>query len=99
MCVATAIQTAAQSTGMFIGARSVSMHLCYDKRLRKQFYYSFLIGFGLTFASNGSPVFPCERSLTIHQLPPLRCWSQKSLTPHTARPSLEFITLSGISEL
>jgi len=65
MCVATAIQTAAQSTGMFIGARCVSMYLRHDKRLRKRFNHSFLIGFGLTFASNGSSVFLCEYLLMI----------------------------------
>ena len=36
MCIATAIQTAAQSTGMFIGARCVLQYFCRDGGLRKQ---------------------------------------------------------------
>jgi sugar porter (SP) family MFS transporter len=43
MIIATAVQTASQSVGMFIGAR-------------------FLIGFGLTFASNAAPMLIIEVS-------------------------------------
>ena len=60
---------------------------------------SFLIGFGLTFASNGPSVSPCEHLLTIHQPLLLRCWLRRSLTPHIVLLSLELTTLSGISEL
>ncbi|THV00456.1 general substrate transporter [Dendrothele bispora CBS 962.96] len=50
MCAATAIQTAAQSVGMFIGAR-------------------FLIGFGLTFASNAAPMLVTEISYPSYRAP------------------------------
>lgn len=50
MCIATAIQTAAQSVGMFIGAR-------------------FLIGFGLTFAANASPMLVTEISYPTYRAP------------------------------
>ncbi|TBU24694.1 general substrate transporter [Dichomitus squalens] len=50
MCVAVAIQTAAQSFGMFIGAR-------------------FLIGFGLTFASNAAPMLVTELSYPQYRAP------------------------------
>ncbi|KAK7447445.1 hypothetical protein VKT23_014154 [Stygiomarasmius scandens] len=50
MCAATAIQTAAQSVGMFIGAR-------------------FLIGFGLSFATNAAPMLVTEISYPTYRAP------------------------------
>ena len=63
MCVATALQTASQSVGMFIGARCVPPCGSHpSKELLTASVHShttdnrFLIGFGLTFAAAAAPV-------------------------------------------
>jgi len=49
MCIATIIQTASQSVGMFIGARYVPRAFMIISLIC---FLSFLIGFGVTFAGN-----------------------------------------------
>jgi hypothetical protein len=68
MCIATAIQTSAQSVGMFIGARLVFLFVIPNFNFLIK-GCSFLIGFGLTFAANAAPMLVSEISYPTYRAP------------------------------
>ena len=76
MCGATALQTASQTVGMFIGARSVFSSpytplddACQFTHTSLHVYYRFMIGFGLTFAANAAPMLVSEISYPLYRAP------------------------------
>lgn len=68
MIVATALQTASSSVGMFIGARFEISHHYARIRLKPHcVIYRFLIGFGLTFAGSAAPLLITEVAFPSHR--------------------------------
>jgi MFS family permease len=65
MIAATAIQTASQSVQMFIGARYAIIN--YTQSLLVTLFCSFLIGFGLTFATTAAPLLVTEVAYPSHR--------------------------------
>lgn len=68
MVIATAVQGAAQSVGMFIGARYARFQMASLLR-NHSLICSFLIGFGLTFAANAAPMLVTEVSYPTYRAP------------------------------
>ena len=72
MCIATVIQTASNSVGMFIGARYVLLAQIYVMILSSRGFAGilrFLIGFGLTFAAAAAPVLITEVAYPSQRAP------------------------------
>ena len=72
MCIATILQTASHSVGMFIGARYVHPHSQWSMTVSAHSHTTdnrFLIGFGLTFAAAAAPVLVTEIAYPTHRAP------------------------------
>ena len=74
MCIATVLQTASHSVGMFIGARyvrriSLNTLPAADVQSLASMDHRFLIGFGLTFAAAAAPVLVTEIAYPSHRAP------------------------------